>query len=111
MLDEDHPTIASYLRSLTSSTLPPSTHSHDPPIPQMSQHALESYTSTQTSALMEESQRIIAQAEAEGVDPDDRLREMVERAVRQGVSFGQAQGAVEADEEGQDEKRTRTGGV
>lgn len=53
------------------------------------------------------------EAERDGTDPDERLREVVERAVRQGFSFGgqlgDAAGAGQAAEmDGQAEtKRTR----
>ena len=60
---------------------------------------------------MEESQR-------SGTDPDERLREVVERAVRDGFSFGgQIGDAVrdpvngEGDRTGEEKKRTRADGT
>ena len=61
--------------------------------------ALENYTNEQASALMEETRRIMEEAEATGEDPEDKLREVVERAVREGIVWG---GAAPALEEGQD---------
>jgi hypothetical protein len=54
------------------------------------------------------------QSQADGVDPEERLREVVERAVREGLSYGQMGGSrgeegedAEADQEGDEKKRTR----
>ena len=107
MLEEDHPDIADYLRSLSNNAdhvLP-----SDAAEPQISQHAVDSYTSNQTSELIEESQRIMAEAERDGVDPDERLKELVERAVREGVAFGAAAHGAQPDEDELGGKRGRNG--
>lgn len=74
--------------------------------------AVDEYTSNQTSELMQETRRIMEEAEREGTDPDEKLREVVERAVRQGFSFGgqlgDAAGAGEGEGGGEGEERKRT---
>jgi hypothetical protein len=37
---------------------------------------------------MEETRRIMEESERDGTNPDERLREVVERAVRDGYAFG-----------------------
>jgi hypothetical protein len=77
---------------------------------------VDAYATEQAGSLLEETQRIMAEAERDGSNPDERLREVVERAVRDGFSFGGQIGArvelktdgagpVDGDEE---RKRTRT---
>ncbi|WWD15899.1 hypothetical protein CI109_100323 [Kwoniella shandongensis] len=104
-LEEDHPEISTYLRSLlpasesdpTSSDQPTTTNttttsdSADDDVGgegQISQLALDNYTTAQTSYLLAEAQSILEQSALDGSDPDERLREVVERAVREGLQFG-----------------------
>lgn len=103
-LEEDHPDIAIYLRSLSSST---STTS-DPSAPLIgtvrtidavedsemdgqgapSALAVDNYAQEQASTLMAETQLIMEEAERTGENPDEKLREVVERAIRGGVALG-----------------------
>jgi len=54
------------------------------------------------------------ESERDGTDPDERLREVVERAVREGFNFGGALGGVaeiaESIEVDEGRKRTREDG-
>ncbi|OCF45446.1 ankyrin repeat-containing protein [Kwoniella heveanensis CBS 569] len=105
-LEDDHPEIAQYLRS----RLPESARDDEGEAPpssidadltansSISQLALDNFTSSQSSALMEEAQRIMEECARTGEDPDERLREVVERAVGAGLAFGR--GAVQQEEEG-----------
>lgn len=72
---------------------------------------VDAFTSTQTSSLLEESRRIMLQSQVDGVDPEERLREVVERAVREGLSYGQmgSRGpeGEDAQADGDEKKRTR----
>lgn len=76
---------------------------------QISQLALDNYTSTQTVALLQEAQRIMEECARDGVEPDERLREVVERAVRDGLAFGREAGEdeVPAPAGGDQQKRAR----
>ena len=94
-LAEEHPQISQYLLSLDPSnpqqTLPPTELEEEGPISAL---AVENYTSTQTTNLLEETKRIMEQSERDGTDPDEILREVVERAVREGFNFGGVLGGV-----------------
>lgn len=50
--------------------------------------AMDNYAQNQASSLLEETQRIMRQAEETGENPDEKLREVVERAVREGMAWG-----------------------
>ncbi len=69
--------------------------------------------------LLSETQRIMEESQRDGTNPDERLREVVERSVRDGIEFGgQVGDAVrphehvngEADGDGDDRKRPRANG-
>ena len=94
-LAEEHPQISQYLLSLDPSQpqqiLPPTEEDGEGPISAL---AVENYTSTQTTNLLEETKRIMEESERDGTDPDERLREVVERAVREGFNFGGVLGGV-----------------
>lgn len=95
-LAEEHPQISQYLLSLDPSnpqppSLAPSELEEEGPISAL---AVENYTSTQTTNLLEETKRIMEESERDGTDPDERLREVVERAVREGFNFGGVLGGV-----------------
>lgn len=115
MLDDEHPEISTYLRSLTGAPPPaPPTQplENNPNANDVSALAVDNYTSQQTTDLMEETRRIMEAAERDGTDPDERLREVVERAVRQGFSFGgqlgDAAGTGQVPPAGEEEDRKRT---
>lgn len=83
-----------------------------------SQHAQEMASEALTSTLMDSVQEIMQRAEAEGRDPEAELREVVTRAVMQGMVTGYDMSADAQDAErrgdgnGRDEqdgtKRSRT---
>jgi hypothetical protein len=79
----------------------------------MSTLAVDSFTSQQTSNLLAETQRIMLESEQSGANPDERLREVVERAVREGFNFGGALGdgadasAQQGGVDGEGVKRSR----
>lgn len=119
-LEEDHPDVAAFLRSLTGEVAPTRPQGVDDEREvadgdisngQISQLALDNYTATQTAALLEEAQRIMEECARDGVEPDERLREVVERAVRDGLAFGREAGEDEAPAaaEGDQQKRAREG--
>ncbi|OCH94446.1 ankyrin [Obba rivulosa] len=114
---EDFPEVATYLESLRSSlandnsispTLSP-THS------QPSQHVQNLVSEHLTSSLMESVDDIMTRAEAEGRDPDAELRQVVGRAVLEGVATGYSMGTDEEQRGGAEHdhgpngvKRSRT---
>ncbi|KAL1409711.1 hypothetical protein Q8F55_003707 [Vanrija albida] len=103
-LEEDHPAVAAYLRGVTGEAAP-ETHAGA----EVSQYAVDQYASRQTDDLLAETQRIMEESERDGVDPEERLREVVGRAVRQGFNFGGELGhaADDAAATGDDAKRAR----
>jgi hypothetical protein len=114
-LEEEHPQISTYLHSLdpnsqsTINPANPTTSTEEGPISAL---AVETYTSHQTTNLLEETKRIMEASERDGTDPDEQLREVVERAVREGFNFGGALGGVAAaasgvEVDGEDEGRKR----
>ncbi|RSH91946.1 hypothetical protein EHS25_009316 [Saitozyma podzolica] len=96
-IEDDHPEISTFLRVQDGAG--------------PSALDVDAFTSTQTSSLLEESRRIMLQSQADGVDPEERLREVVERAVREGLSYGQmgSRGpeGEDAQADGDEKKRTR----
>lgn len=106
--------MAEYLRSLTAS-------SASAPLGQAgaidpsgaAPVVLDQIANAQTSNLIADAQRIMAEAERDGTDPDERLRQIVEQAVRQGLNLGGLvgqQSRQEADGQPEEEdgrKRTR----
>ncbi|WVO12854.1 hypothetical protein L204_100462 [Cryptococcus depauperatus] len=99
-LKEDHPEVAQLLEELTGELTGPGDDNgrigagvQERGLSselQISQFALDNYTTTQSAALMEEAQKIMEQCAQEGVEPDDRLREVLERAIQDGqLVFGQ----------------------
>ncbi|WWD01415.1 hypothetical protein V866_008359 [Kwoniella sp. B9012] len=118
-LQEDHPEIASYLLTQLpadqrSSALAPAAVGEDQEIigeSDISQLALENFTSEQSEQLMSEAQRIMEQCAETGEDPDERLRELVEGIVKSGLDFAKnAKSQVEGgdvDGDGEGSKRVR----
>ncbi|KAK4688657.1 hypothetical protein P7C73_g1461, partial [Tremellales sp. Uapishka_1] len=106
-LQEDHPDIAAYLLSLTtSSTLPPNPSSAQPQI-SVSELAVDNYASEQTAALLQQTKEIMEAAERDGVSPDAQLRQVVERAVRDGLTFGGELGGQDQGGGEEEHKRSR----
>lgn len=107
-LEDEHPEISAYLNGASTNI--------DGETPAVSALAVENYTSTQTANLIAQSQAIMAEAERTGEDPDERLREVVQQAVRDGFTFGGGlggqNGGTEQDGDGSidGEKRARTNG-
>ncbi|KAI5982029.1 ankyrin repeat-containing domain protein [Pisolithus marmoratus] len=84
-LEEDFPDVAAFLRSqLTGHPVVPS----DIPISQPSQHQQDVASETLTSALIQSVQDIMQRAETDGTNPDEELRQVVSRAVLEGVLTG-----------------------
>ncbi|KAI9061046.1 ankyrin [Trametes sanguinea] len=116
-LEEDHPEVAAYLEGLSSgggnsgSTLASPIEMHEQP----SQHAQNVASEHLTSSLIQSVQGIMERAEAEGREAsDEELREVVGRAVLQGMvtGYGMSQEGAQGREErdGDDVKRSRTDG-
>ncbi|WVR05281.1 hypothetical protein IAU60_002293 [Kwoniella sp. DSM 27419] len=114
-LEEDQPEITAWLQSLNPQSASAGAdvtgaEGEGEGAGQISQLALDNFTSEQSSALMVEAQRIMAECAETGEDPDERLRAVVEAAVAQGLAFGreagqEAEGAQVT--EGGEEKRVR----
>ncbi|KAI0783579.1 ankyrin repeat-containing domain protein [Abortiporus biennis] len=91
-LEEDFLEVSHYLQSVLSSAAsnaPPSsltTSPSTPPLP--SQHAQNQASEILTTNLIEQAQDIMRRAEVEGRDPEEELREVVGRAVLEGVGIG-----------------------
>ena len=70
-----------------------------PPSYMPSQHAQERASEALTSSLMDSVQEIMERAQGEGRDPDAELREVVSRAVMQGMVTGYDMGLDAQDDE------------
>ncbi|OSD06312.1 ankyrin [Trametes coccinea BRFM310] len=118
-LEEDHPEVAAFLESLSGggsggnsgSTLASPIEMHEQP----SQHAQNVASEHLTSSLIQDVQGIMERAEAEGREAsDEELREVVGRAVLQGMvtGYGMSQDGAQGREErdGDAAKRSRTDG-
>ncbi|KAF8639413.1 hypothetical protein AX17_001504 [Amanita inopinata Kibby_2008] len=84
-LQEEFPAVASYLQSLASSSMQ-STISESLTDP--SQHQQDVVSEELTIQLMASVQDILQRAEAEGRDPEEELRQVIGRAVLDGVATG-----------------------
>ncbi|KZV62912.1 ankyrin [Peniophora sp. CONT] len=111
-LEEDFPDISSYLRSLSTAASNDDDASAALAGPQPSQHAQEAASALLTDNLLARASDIVAQAEAEGRDPEAELREVVGEAVLAGMRAGYGfAGDMDAGQEGPgDAKRTRREG-
>lgn len=110
-LEEDFPDVAAFLRSqLTGHPVVPS----EIPISQPSQHQQDAASETLTSALMQSVQDIMQRVETDGRNPDKELRQVVSRAVLEGVLTGyemsNQQNRQEQDSDSESFKRARTEG-
>lgn len=99
--EEDHPEITAYLRTLGQLA------GSGPQSGELDEAAsrVDAYTSSQADALIEETQRVMAEAAARGEDPEAALREIVERAVREGLDFGGQLGDMLAEGDGRKKSR------
>jgi hypothetical protein len=78
-------------------------------VPQL---AIDRIAGQQTDDLLADARAIMEQAERDGVDPDERLREILQRAVREGFRVGGnigagAGGGSDANLESPNAKRSR----
>ena len=114
MEDEELPEVAAYLRSLegpTAEATPASTTLEQP-----SQHAQNVASEHLTSSLLQSVQAVMQRAEAEGREAsEDELRQIVSRAVIEGVVTGYGMSEQSAQDtppqrDGDDAKRPRTEG-
>ncbi|KAI1797356.1 ankyrin [Ganoderma leucocontextum] len=112
---EEFPAVAAYLRSIDGGGAAEGegTPEHEQP----SQHAQNAASENLTSSLLESVQDVIQRAQAEGRDvPEEELRQIVGRAVIEGVITGYGMGADAAGEtgpqqrNGDDAKRPRMEG-
>ncbi|ORX39870.1 ankyrin repeat-containing domain protein [Kockovaella imperatae] len=111
-LEEDHPEIAHYLRSLSSGD------GEDGAVSVIDGQgannvAIDQFADLHSSALMAEAQAVMEQAARDGVEPDEQLRAIIQRHVDAGRALGAATGGdatpqqTPGDEDAS--KRTRTG--
>ncbi len=107
-LFEEHPETAVFLQSLINSSNPL-------PLPAMTTSTTTSYqneqlTSQLTESLLAQTNQIMQDAERDGTDPEERLREVVGRAVEDGMRMGrqeEAQAQAQETDEGPTSKRAR----
>ena len=114
--EEEFPAVAAYLRSIGGGATAASGEGapiHEAP----SQHAQNVASENLTSSLLESVQDVIQRAQAEGREvPEEELRQIVGRAVIEGVITGYGMGSEAAQEagpeqrNGDDAKRPRTEG-
>jgi hypothetical protein len=75
--EEDHPDISAYLRSLDPSAASTATGATADADADNAVSRVDAYTSSQADALIEETQRVMAEAAARGEDPEAALKEIV----------------------------------
>ncbi|KAI9638308.1 ankyrin repeat-containing domain protein [Dioszegia hungarica] len=103
-LEDDHPEIAAYLRSMPSGGVPPAADGAA-----AVDARAERIADMEADELMLEAQAIMEEAQRTGEDPEGRLRGIVEQAVNRGIAAaGGAEGGAEAEEA---RKRTRMDGM
>lgn len=83
-LNDEYPHISDYLRS----TLDPSALPTTQPATLPSQHSQDAASEQLTSSLISSAQEIMEQAQTEGRDPEEELRQVVSRTVLEGVLTG-----------------------
>ncbi len=101
--DEELPAVAAYLRSIGGGATAESEGApvHETP----SQHAQNAASENLTSWLLESVQDVIQRAQAEGSDvPEEELRQIVGRAVIEGVITGYGMGTEVAGETGPEQR-------
>ncbi|RDX42124.1 ankyrin [Lentinus brumalis] len=114
--DEEFPDVAAYLRSVEGPTAVGANAATTSAPEQPSQHAQNVASENLTSSLLQSVQAVMQRAEAEGREAsDDELRQIVSRAVIEGVVTGygmseQAAQDAHQQRDGDDAKRPRTEG-
>ncbi|WWC69474.1 uncharacterized protein I206_103415 [Kwoniella pini CBS 10737] len=117
-LEEDHPSISSYLNSLIPENQQEQLNSNQQDQVEeeseegINQLALENFTTEQSDLLMIEAEKIMKECQETGEEPDERLKELVEGIVKNGLNFGkQVQEQVTTNGNGnqndEDNKRIR----
>ena len=102
--EEEFPAVAAYLRSIGGGATAASDEGapiHEAP----SQHAQNVASENLTSSLLESVQDVIQRAQAEGREvPEEELRQIVGRAVIEGVITGYGMGSEAAQEAGPEQR-------
>lgn len=114
-LEEDFPAVAAYLEGLETAATGGDGATSVEMLEQPSQHAQNAASEDLTSSLLQSVQVVMQRAEAEGREAsDEELRQIVSRAVLDGVVTGygmSTEGVPErAERDGDDVKRSRTEG-
>ena len=113
-LEEEFPDVAAFLRSLSGEPASTSTP-QQPDIAMPSNLATDVASERLTNNLLANVQDIMRRAETDGSDPDEELREVVGRALVEGMTIGRewdvhvggGSGDAGADEDGGAGKRPR----
>ncbi|WWC61138.1 uncharacterized protein I303_103717 [Kwoniella dejecticola CBS 10117] len=94
-LEEDHPQISSYLYSLLPADQQPrsqqgagETGEGEGEGEGINQMALENFTTEQSEYMMREAEKIMRACAETGEEPDEKLKELVEGIVKDGLNFG-----------------------
>jgi uncharacterized protein len=108
-LFEEHPETAVYLQSLINSSNPL-------PLPNIIPTSTTSYqteqaTTQMTESLIAQTNQIMEDAARDGTDPEERLREVVGRALENGIRMGRQEEVLgeETMVDGPSSKRAREG--
>lgn len=83
-LTEEYPEVSQYLQHFVSPEYP----QNQPPVAPPSEYQQNAASEQMTDALMTSVQEIMQRAEVDGNDPDQELRQLVQRAVLEGVITG-----------------------
>lgn len=110
-LEEDFPEVADYLRSRSSTDdqpHPTSTSSQSPHRPsQPSQFVTEQAAEQMTSGLMNQIQQIMEQADRDGIDPQERLQEVLGDAFLTSAQAGRNLASASGDTKTQEENEPK----
>ncbi|KAI0671613.1 ankyrin [Trametes maxima] len=114
-LEEDFPAVAAFLENLGGANTGGAGGNSVEMLEQPSQHAQNVASENLTSSLLQSVQDVMQRAEAEGREAsDDELRQIVGRAVIEGMVTGYGMGTEggqgREDRSGEDTKRPRTDG-
>ncbi|KAI0649256.1 ankyrin [Trametes meyenii] len=114
-LEEDFPAVAAFLENLGDANASGPGGNSVEMLEQPSQHAQNAASENLTSSLLQSVQDVMQRAEAEGREAsDDELRQIVGRAVIEGMVTGYGMGSEAGqgreDRNGDDVKRPRTDG-
>ncbi|TBU49844.1 ankyrin [Dichomitus squalens] len=103
--EEEFPAVAAYLRSVGGDTAEDGATAPAEAHEQPSQHAQNVASENLTSSLLLSVQDVIQRAQAEGREvPEEELRQIVGRAVIEGVIAGYGMGADAAGQDGPEER-------